>query len=182
MTTAILRLTYGVLIACSAGLLSSCGGGGGGVVGIGGGGGGSGPTGTFSLSTNSISFQVRGLYAQAPANQTLTGTVTGLTATSGILYITVSASHPKCFQRSSEPRAAYHVASLPALKRKGPSRLISRPGPNQPVLVLSVLVAVARDRLDESPAVRGTQSRCSVPTRSGLECGIHTEHEDKPAR
>jgi hypothetical protein len=93
MTAAIPRLACGILITCSAGLLSSCGGGGGGVVGIGGSSS-SGPTGTFSLSTNSISFQVRGPYAQAPANQSLTGTVTGLTAASGILYITVSASHP----------------------------------------------------------------------------------------
>lgn len=112
MTTAILRLAYGILITCSAGLLSSCGGGGGGVVGIGGGGSTSGPTGTFSLSTNSISFQVRGPYAQAPANQTLTGTVTGLTATSGTLYITVSASHPNDMFSLTTPAISGNTGTL----------------------------------------------------------------------
>src|ERR1700744_3399692 len=65
--------------------ISACGGGGGG------GGGNSPPPGTISYSASSISFKAAGPYAVAPANQTITGTVTGVTT--GTLYLKVVANN-----------------------------------------------------------------------------------------
>lgn len=94
MKTASRKLARGLVAGFFASLLSSCGGGGGSA--------GSytppppPPAGTLSISADTISFKANGPYAQAPANQTITGTVTGLT-TSGTLYITVTADNPNGF-------------------------------------------------------------------------------------
>lgn len=92
MKTGSRKLASGLFTAFFALSLASCGGGSG-----------SGasappppPPGTLSLSRSSVSFSVNGPYAQTPATQTITGTVTGVT-TSGTLYITVSANNPNGF-------------------------------------------------------------------------------------
>ena len=92
MKTASRKLFVRLFLCCAAATLSSCGGGGGG-------GSGAGapppppPAGTLSLSTSSISFKAAAPYAKAPFTQTITGTVTNLTA-SGTLYITVAVNNP----------------------------------------------------------------------------------------
>jgi hypothetical protein len=60
----------------------ACGGGGGD-----GGGGGGGPTGTLSVSTNSLTFIANGPQANTPAAQAVSGTVTGVS--SGTLFVTI---------------------------------------------------------------------------------------------
>jgi len=76
----------GVLVA------SSCGGGSSSNGSTGGQGSGQG---SVSFSTSAISFNAAGPFAQSPATQTITGTVTGVS--SGTLYVTVVASNPSSF-------------------------------------------------------------------------------------
>lgn len=76
-----------VLVCVGVLLASSCGGGGGGGGSSTGSGGGS-----VSFSTNSISFKASAPFAQAPATQTITGTVTGVT--SGTVYVAVQVNNP----------------------------------------------------------------------------------------
>lgn len=77
---------YSIFLICVGVLLSSsCGGGGGGSsTGSG--------RGSVSFSTNSISFNASAPFAQAPATQTITGTVTGVT--SGTVYVAVQVNNP----------------------------------------------------------------------------------------
>ena len=91
MKTASRKVGFGLILSSAALLLSACGGGGGDSAG-------SPPPpppplGTLSLSTSKVTFNAAGPYARAPATQTITGTVTGLT-TSGTLYIKVVANNP----------------------------------------------------------------------------------------
>lgn len=91
------KLFHGIAPLCAAVFLSSCGGGGsisGGGNNSGGGNGSN--SGAISFSASPISFKAAGPFAQAPATQTVTGTVTGLTS-SGTLYITVVANNPNSF-------------------------------------------------------------------------------------
>lgn len=91
MKTASRKVGLGLFLSSAAFLLSACGGGGGDA--------GSSPPppppslGTLSVSARKVTFNAAGPYARAPATQTITGTVTGLT-TSGILYIKVVANNP----------------------------------------------------------------------------------------
>jgi hypothetical protein len=86
MTTARRKLGLYLFVCCIATLLSSCGGGGT-----------SSPppppppAGTFSLSANQVSFKAAGPYAQSPATQVITGSVTGVT--SGTVYVKVVANN-----------------------------------------------------------------------------------------
>lgn len=73
-------------------LASACGGGSSSTGSSGGQGGGQG---SVSFSTNAISFKAAGPFAQAPATQTITGTVTGVS--SGTLYVRVVANNPSSF-------------------------------------------------------------------------------------
>jgi hypothetical protein len=84
------RLAYGFLFCWGALLTSSCGGGGGD------GSSAPPPSGTITFSTNAISFTAAAPYARTPVTQTLSGTVTGLTA-SGTIYILVVANNPNAF-------------------------------------------------------------------------------------
>ena len=91
MKTAGRKLAVRLFLCCAAALLDSCGGGGGG----------DGapppppppPPATLSLSASSVSFRAAAPYAKAPGTETITGTVTNLTA-SGTLYITVTVNNP----------------------------------------------------------------------------------------
>lgn len=88
MKTVSRKLGLGLVLSSAALLLGACGGGGGGA---------SPPpppppAGTLSLSVSKVTFNAAGPYAQAPATQTVTGTVTGLTG-SGTLYIKVVANN-----------------------------------------------------------------------------------------
>lgn len=79
------NLACGLLLGCAVVLLtSSCGGGGGG-------GGNSAPPMTLTLSTSTVSFKAVGPYAVAPANQTVTGTVAGVTT--GTVYFKIVANN-----------------------------------------------------------------------------------------
>lgn len=84
-----------VVLACA--VLASCGGGGGG------GGdsssGGSRPTGTLSVSATTLTFVAGGVNSPAPAPQTISGTVTGVT--SGNLYVIVTGDGPAVSSISS---------------------------------------------------------------------------------
>jgi hypothetical protein len=84
MKTKISKLLAPLVVICAVALTSSCGGGGGG-------GGSSPPPGTISYSASSISFKVAAPFAVAPATQTITGTVTGVT--SGTLYLKIVANN-----------------------------------------------------------------------------------------
>src|ERR1051325_3891669 len=69
-------LIHDIVLICAAVLLAaSCGGGGSSTGSTGNQGG----QGAVSFSTNSISFKAAGPFAQAPATQSITGTVTGVT-------------------------------------------------------------------------------------------------------
>lgn len=81
MKTASRKLAIGASLSCAAALLSSCGGGGGGSAPP------PPPPGTISFSTNQATFEAAGPYAQAPAAQTISATVTGVT--SGTVYVKV---------------------------------------------------------------------------------------------
>lgn len=81
-----------VLIYAAVLMTSSCGGGSSSTGSTGGQGAGQG---SVSFSTNSISFKAAAPFALAPATQTITGTVTGVS--SGILYVTVFAKNPNSF-------------------------------------------------------------------------------------
>lgn len=97
--TANRTLIHGVVLASSAVFLSSCGGGGGSTSGGGGNGGQSQMS--ISFSTNSISFKAAGPFAQAPATQAVTGTVTGVT--SGTVYLIVTPNNPNSFFTVANP-------------------------------------------------------------------------------
>ena len=87
------KLIQAVVIICGAVFLtSSCGGGSSSTGSSGSQGSGQG---SVAFSANSISFKVAGPFAQAPATQTITGTVTGVT--SGTLYVTVVANNTNSF-------------------------------------------------------------------------------------
>jgi hypothetical protein len=79
-----LRSTRALVVFSIVLSLSACGGGGGGSSPP--------PMPSVSFSTSSVSFQADGPYSPAPANQTITGTTTGVT--SGTLYIVVIENNP----------------------------------------------------------------------------------------
>lgn len=88
-TMASRKFIHGIVLVCAAVFLaSSCGGGSSST-------GSSGGQGSVAFSANSISFKVAGPFAQAPATQTITGTVTGVTF--GTLYVTVVANNTNGF-------------------------------------------------------------------------------------
>ena len=78
-----------LLVLAGVLLTSSCGGGGSSTGGQGSG------QGSVSFSTNAISFKAAGPFTQAPATQTITGTVTGVT--SGTLYVAIQLNDPSGF-------------------------------------------------------------------------------------
>jgi hypothetical protein len=79
------------LVCAGLALLQACGGGGsGGGSGGGGGGGNGGSSASITVSPSSLTFIASGPNAPAPASQTITGTVSGVS--SGTLYITVVGS------------------------------------------------------------------------------------------
>jgi len=88
MKTASRTLGFSLILSTAGALLGACGGGGGDAS--------SSPPppplGTLSVSMSKVTFNAAGPYARAPARQTITGTVSGLT-TSGTLYIKVVANN-----------------------------------------------------------------------------------------
>ena len=78
--------SYGLFLICAAVLLtSSCGGGSSS-------GGSTGGQGSVSFSTSTISFKASAPFALAPATQTVTGVVTGVS--SGTIYVTIQSNDP----------------------------------------------------------------------------------------
>jgi len=72
--------------------------------------------GTVSFSPNSISFKASAPFAQAPANQTITGTVSGVT--SGTLYVTIQVSDPNSLFTVTSPtieNGSGQVSVIPAI-------------------------------------------------------------------
>jgi len=89
VTMASRKFIHGIVLICAAVfLMSSCGG----SSSTGSTGGQGAGQASVSFSTNAISFKTPAPFAQAPATQTITGTVTGLT--SGTVYITVQVNSP----------------------------------------------------------------------------------------
>jgi hypothetical protein len=73
-------------------------------------------SGTVSFSPNSISFKASAPFAQAPANQTVTGTVSGVT--SGTLYVTIQLSDPNSLFTVTSPtimNGSGQVSVIPAI-------------------------------------------------------------------
>lgn len=110
MKTASRRAGAGLILACALVSLSACGGGGGASSPPP-------PPGTLSLGTSSVSFKAAGPYAEAPATQTVTGTVTGITS-SGTLYITIVASSP------GSPNSLFTVSNVTISGNSGQASVI----------------------------------------------------------
>jgi hypothetical protein len=87
VTMANQKYIRGIVLICAAVLTSSCGGGSSSTGGQG--------TGSVSFSATTISFSAAGPFAQAPATQTITGTVTGVT--SGTVYVAIQTNDPNGF-------------------------------------------------------------------------------------
>src|SRR5579863_2809084 len=102
VTMANQKYIHGIVLICAAVLTSSCGGGSSSTGGQG--------TGSVSFSATTISFSAAGPFAQAPATQTITGTVTGVT--SGTVYVAIQTNDPNGFFSLTNVTAAGNSAQV----------------------------------------------------------------------